>query len=282
MKKYLFFCLLSILFCFSIEIKAAEPLQRIVSLGPAITEELYLLGIEDKLVGCTVYCEVPSQAKTKEKVGTVINVDVEKIAGLRPDLVLATTVTNHSDIKKLKRLKIKVVNFPTAKNFSQICEYFLELGKIVGREKEAMDIIKRATTKVNLIKAKVSNLPKPKVFVQTGAKPLYTAGKSSFIHDYIICAGGINIASNYRSEFDYGNYSREQVIKENPEVILIVTMGIIGEQEKSTWEKFKSLNAVRNNRIYIIDSHRACSPTPLSFAEMLEEIAVLLHPGEIE
>lgn len=253
--------------------------ERIVSLGPAITEELYLLEVQDKLVGCTIYCQTPPQAKLKEKVGTVREVDVEKIASLKPDLLLATTVTNHNDIEKMKRLKIKVVILPTPKNFSQICEHFFELGKIVGREKAAMDIVKRATTKANLIKAKVNRLPKPRVFVQTGARPLYTSNKGSFVHDYIVRAGGINIAASSSGGFDYGIYSREQVIKENPDVILIVTMGIVGEQEKDIWEKFRSINAVSNKRIHIIDSHRACSPTPISFAEMLEEIAVLLHPN---
>lgn len=284
MKKYILLSLFLVTISFSFLARAqdSEIPYRIVSLGPAITEEIYLLGIEDRLVGCTVYCQTPSQAKTKEKVGTVRDVNVEKIVNLRPDLVLTTSVTNHNDIEKLKRLKIKVVSFSTPKNFIEICNQFLELGKIVGKEKEAVDIVKRVTTKVNLIEAKVDNLLKPRVFVQTGAKPLYTANGGSFVHDYIVRAGGVNIAVGSYGGSDYGIYSREQVIKKNPDIILIVTMGIVGEQEKNIWEKFKGLNAVSKSRIYIIDSHRVCSPTPLSFAEMLAEIAALLHPGAIK
>jgi iron complex transport system substrate-binding protein len=196
--------------------------------------------------------------------------------------VLTTLVTSNNDIEKLKRLKIKVVRFSTPKNFLEICNQFLELGKIVGKEKEAIDIIKRATTKVSLIETKVSDLPKVRVFVQTDAKPLYTANGGSFVHDYIVRAGGINIAAGSYGGSDYGIYSREQVVKKDPDVILIVTMGIVGEQEKNIWKKFRSINAVSDNGIYIIDSHRVCSPTPLSFAEMLGEIAALLHPGEIK
>ena len=158
----------------------------------------------------------------------------------------------------------------------------MELGKIVGREKEAGGIMERAKNRVNLIDMRVKGLPKLKVFIQTGARPLYTANKGSFVHDYIIRAGGINIAADSPGGFDYGIYSREQVVKENPDVIIIVTMGIVGEQEKEIWQKFKTINAAKNNRIYIVDSHKACSPTPVSFAEMLEEIALLLHPKSLD
>lgn len=247
-------------------------------MGPAITEEIYLLGVEDSLVGNTIYCQTPSDAKTKEKVGTVRDVNVEKIVSLKPDLVLTTPVASNSDIEKLKELKIKVVNFPTAGNFLEICEQFLELGKIVGEAEKAADIIKRAAAEVSFIEAKVANFPKPKVFAQTGAKPLWTAN-GGFIHDYIVRAGGINIAADSSGGSDYGAYSREQVVGKNPDVILIATMGIVGEQEREVWGKFRGINAVSNNRIYIVDSHKLCSPTPSSFAETLSEIANLLHSG---
>lgn len=252
---------------------------RIISLGPAITEEIYLLGAEDKLIGNTIYCQTPSDAKNKEKVGTIRDVNVEKIVSLRPDLVLTTPVTSMSDIEKLKGLKINVVSFGTAKNFIEVCEQFLELGKIAGKEERAASIIKEAASKVNLIKTRVADFAKPRVFVQVGAKPLYTAN-GGFIHDYVVCAGGINIAFDSSSGSDYSAYSREEVVEKNPDVILIVTMGIVGEQEKDMWKKFSGINAVSNNRIYIVDSHRLCSPTPVSFAEMLSEVAALLHPEE--
>lgn len=270
--------LLVIIFFLPLAADAAPP-QRIISLGPAITEELYLLGVADKLVGCTVYCQVPAEAKSKEKVGRVVDVDVEKIALLRPEIVLATPLLDSEAVKNLERLGIKVVTFPTAKSFSQVCRQFLVLGELVGEEKQARAIVARARSEVESINSKVSALPEPKVFTQTGARPLYTANKDSYLNDYIVRAGGINIAAGSAGGSDYSIYSREEVVKENPDVIFIVTMGIAGEQEKRAWERFTVLNAVRNKRIYIIDSHRACSPTPVSFAQMLAEIAVLLHPG---
>ncbi|MDP2754421.1 MAG: ABC transporter substrate-binding protein [Nitrospirota bacterium] len=249
--------------------------QRIISLGPSITEQLYLLEAQDRLIGCTVYCKRPKEAESKEKVGTVIEVNLEKIVSLKPDLVVATSLTNLKAIEKLRNLGIKLVEFHSSKNFTELCKQFLELGKIVGREKEAEEIVYRAKKAISSIKQKVKELPKPKVLVQVGAKPLWVAPKDSFVNDFIEFAGGINIAGDSET----GLYSREKVLKQNPDVIIIVTMGIVGEEEKKIWQKYKTLNAVINNRIYIVDSYRLCSPTPVSFVETLEKITEILHPS---
>ncbi len=251
--------------------------NRIISLGPTLTEQLYLLNAQNKIIGNTIYCKIPEDAKNKEKVGTIIEQDLEKIFMLKPDLIIASSMTNPKTIKKLKNLKIKVVQFSYAKNFNEICHQFLELGEIVGKKKEAEKIIEEVKGKVDLIKKKTitrnSAKAGQKVFVQIGAKPLFTATKDSFINDFIEFAGGVNIAQN----LNMGLYSREEVLKNNPDVIIIVTMGIVGEQEKEIWERYRTLKAVKNNRIYIIDSYKLCSPTPVSFVDTLEEMVKILH-----
>ena len=93
--------------------------------------------------------------------------------------------------------------------------------------------------------------------------------------DYIEYAGGINIAADAAS----GIYSREEVLKRNPQVIVIVTMGIAGEKEAETWKTFNTIEAVKNNRIYIVDSYTYCSPTPNGFVKGLKELVMLLHPS---
>jgi len=274
--------LLTIVFCAGLLLQGSgfakeDYPQRIISLGPAITEELFLLGAGDRLVGCTVYCQRPEGAKKKEKIGTVIEVNLEKIIALQPDVVLAASLTNPRAIELLKNSGIKVIEFPAARNFSEICSSFLELGRIVGREKEAEEIIKTAGNKVSALTAKLRGLPKPRVFIQVGAKPLVTVTEDSFVNDFIEFSSGINIAKGIM----YPRYSREKVLESNPEVIFIVTMGINGEKERETWQGYRALKAARDNRIYILDSYWLCSPTPVSFVEALETIAGLLHPGTI-
>lgn len=249
---------------------------RIISLSPVITEGLYLLGMEDGIVGVTVYCQRPIQAKDKEKVGSVVEVNVEKIVSLKPDIVFAMSHTNTKDIKKLKDTGIKVITFDIPKTFERLCEIFLELGRIVGQDKKAANIVNSSKMKVSDIRKKTHKLKKQKVFIQIGAKPLFAATNDSFVNDYIEFAGGINIFK----EAESGLISREEVLKRNPDVILIATMGTSGEDEQKTWHKYKMINAVKYNRIYLVDPDRICSPTPVSFADYLAtDIVGKIHPG---
>ena len=247
--------------------------ERIVSLGPAITRQLYLLGVEDKIVGVTTYCNIP-QLENKEKIGTVMEADLEKIVMLKPDLVIATALTNPKTIQKLKNLDIRVIVFDEIKDFSQLCEQFLNLARLVNREQVGQKIIFAVEENMADLQKKIKNLSKPKVIVQIGANPLWVATKSSLIDDFIELAGGINIGPAGEN----GLISREYVLNQNPDVIIIIEMGILAEKEKEIWTKFETINAVVNKRIHIIDSYEVCSPTPLSFVETLEKISRLLYP----
>lgn len=254
---------------------AGEIPGRIISLGPALTESLFLLGAGDQVVGVTTYCRRPPEARQKDKVGTILEINIEEVVIRKPDLVLATNLNQRASIKKLQSLGVRVVEFPLVENFEQLCEQFLRLGKLVGREREAREIIRRAKLQVGEVREAVRDLPRPKVFVQVGAKPLFAATEEYFIHDFIMLAGGKNITG----EAGTGLYSREKVIAADPDIIIITTMGIAGEEERSRWERYKTLKAVRLKRIHIVDPDIYCTPTPLSFAEALAEIAEILHPG---
>ena len=114
-----------------------ETPKRIVSLSPAITEALYVLGLEDSIVGVTIYCQKPPRAQTKEKIGTLMEPDMERIVSLKPDLVLAMSLTSPKEIQKLKNLGLKVVTFQIPQDFNLLCDFFLQLGKVVGKEKDS-------------------------------------------------------------------------------------------------------------------------------------------------
>jgi iron complex transport system substrate-binding protein len=234
--------------------------------------------MEDSIVGVTIYCQKPLRAKEKEKVGAVVEADVEKIISLKPDVVFAMSLTNTKDIKKLRDMGVNVITFDIPKTFERLCEIFLEMGKSIGKEREARYIINASKRKVSDIKKKMSTLPKQKVFIQIGAKPLFAATNEFFVNDYIELAGGINIFKEAGS----GLISREEVLKRNPDVILIATMGISGEDERKTWHKYKMINAIKHNRIHLVDPDSICSPTPVSFAEYLPEIVGILHPGSLK
>ncbi|MCK5162448.1 MAG: ABC transporter substrate-binding protein [Desulfobacula sp.] len=285
--KPLFFaeCLLFIfIFIFILQLpcsmaqKNAVIPQRVISLSPIITETIYLLNAQDLLVANTSYCNVPDEAQFKEKIGSVIQMNVEKIISLRPDLVIASPLSREKQIKILSNQKIKVMRIENPQTFPQMCDITMRIGKVTGRADAAGKIIERAKNEVEAIKLKTAHLPKKKVFIQIGMKPLHSANKDTFINEYINYGGGINIAENEKS----GIYSREKVLKENPDVILIATMGTskkAGEIEKQRWMKFKFLNAAKKNQIYVLDPELILSPTPVTFAKGLKQVLSLIHPN---
>lgn len=255
--------------------KGAKPL-RIVSLSPAITESLYLLGLGESVIGVTTYCNKPGQARTKEKVGTVMQPNLEKILKLRPDLVLAMTLTDPRSIQKMRELGLNVVTFTIADTFSDLCDVFLQIGRTTGRSEEAARLVGTARARVDTIRRRTARLPKPGVLVQIGSKPFFVATKDVFMNDFIEFAGATNVFRDVSS----GSVGREEAVLRDPDVILIVTMGLSARNERLAWKRFPTVKAVRNDRIYVVDSDDVCSPTPVSFARSLGDIAGLFHPRE--
>jgi len=252
--------------------------QRIVSLAPSLTESLYLLGVGDYLKGCTTYCNDPEEAKTVTKVGSLLKFNIELIFTLQPDLVLTMELSDNKALEKLQNLGLHVETFPTPKNFNDLCTSFIRLGKLVDREQTAISIVNRAKDELKVVQNMMTGIQQVKVFWQLGAKPLFSATKNFFSNDYIEMAGGINIAADAKS----GIYSREEVLKQNPDIIIIITMGTMGINEKKTWQTFTTLNAAKNNRIYIVDADLYCSPTPPTFVRALKELIVLFYPQMAE
>jgi len=233
-----------------------------------------LLGADSRLIADTVYCSRPADAKEKTKIGNVTRINIEKIVNLEPDLVIATGLSHPKQLQKLRDLGLRVVRFPNPRSFSMMCREFIRLGELIGERKRATVIVKRAEQGVERIREKTAGLPRKRVFIQIGAKPLFTATKDSFVNDYIEFAGGENIAKQETS----GIYSREKVVKENPEVIVIATMGITGEAESAAWRSHRTISAVANDAIHAVDSYEVCSPTPASFVETLDAFVRILHP----
>ena len=262
--------------------KAAPAPERIISLGQTITERIYLLEADKNLIADTVYCVEPEDAKYKEKVGTLLQANLEKIVALKPDLVIASNLARPKQLRKLKNLGIRVVQLSYPKNFSEMCRQFLDLGVLLGKEEKAEEIIDNTKKEVAAIRLRTGSLPKKRVFIQLGIKPLHAVTRESFLNDYIEFAGGENIALNEGR----GAYSREKVLKGNPEVIIISTMGSskgeTGKNEKESWMKYGSIAAVKSRNVYIVNPDKICSPTPITFVEALREIAEMIHPGSID
>ena len=275
----IFSVILSVLLFFPMTSGAEqEGCRRVISLSPIITETIYMLGAQDNLLANTQYCNVPPEAADKEKIGSVTQINVEKIISLTPDLVITSALTREKQIRILRNQGVRMMEIQNPKTFDQMCNITLEIGKVLGKNDEAREIVRRAREEVGHIRTRVAALIPRRVFVQIGLKPLHTVNKDLFINEYVVLSNAVNIAENAAT----GVYSREKVIRENPDVILIATMGSSkksGGFEKVRWQGFPSLTAVANDDIHVLDPEVICSPTPLSFARGLAEVSALIHPG---
>ncbi|MEX0983183.1 MAG: helical backbone metal receptor [Bacteroidales bacterium] len=250
----------------------AQQYTRVVSLAPSITKNIYYLNAQESLVGCTSYCTI-AKNDNKTVVASPVTVNIEKIVGVKPDLVIASTITNPEYIEMLRKFNIRVEVFTTPKSFEGICKQFVDMGKLLGKEENANQIVSSIKQEIDAMKSSGLNAPAKKIFIQIGADPLYAVIPNTFMNDYIVFANATNVAEGLNK----GTVSRETIITQNPDYIFIVTMGIIGEEEKKVWESFKDLNAIKNNKIFIIDSDLACTPTPQTFLKTMKIISNYLN-----
>ncbi|KUK32589.1 MAG: Vitamin B12 ABC transport system substrate-binding protein BtuF [Thermoanaerobacterales bacterium 50_218] len=254
-----------------------EP-QRIVSLTPSNTEILFALGLEDRLVGVTTYCDYPPEAKQKPKVGD-LNPSVEKIVELDPDLVVAKKTLNADTIAALRKLGIPVLCVEP-ESIEGVFRAIRLIARVTGTEKTGEALIREIRKQLDFVKEKLATLApeeRVKVFIEVGNEPLYTAGKNTYVDELVTLAGGINVAADVEG---YQMYSSESVVEKNPDVILALDSYYVDVQsdisKRPGWEKIK---AVQEGRIICPkDPDLLNRPGPRA-GQAVEEVARSLYPG---
>jgi iron complex transport system substrate-binding protein len=210
-------------------------------------------------------------------VGSYISLDFERITSLKPDLIIATGAGNTRDmVDRLEKLGFKTYTiFP--KNFDDILQSIGHIGQVVNRDTKAKVIIEGMRKRKQRVVELTQGLSRPKVFVQIGDAPMVTVGKGSFADDLIRIAGGENIAGKEKEL--YPRFGMEEILKRSPEVIVISSMNPKGDYQKilHEWTRWKTLPAVKNGRIHLVDSDLLDRPSP-RIIDGLEEIARVLHP----
>ena len=247
--------------------------ERIVSLAPSNTEILFALGLGDKVVGVTTWCEYPPEAKTREKIGSYASVDMERVVNLKPDLTLADPYQMEV-VGKLESLDLTVIVLD-AKDIEEILRNILLVGKVTGQEDDASKLVAEMEQRMEVIAGKTSTLAEDqKPTVLYIYEPFWIAGFETFADDLIKRAGGINIASDVER---CAQVSLEFITGRNPDVI-ICSAGYAPTYEVVVNEPaFQQVNAVKNSRVYSIDYHIAETPGP-RIVDALEQIAKFIHP----
>ncbi|MFC1916636.1 ABC transporter substrate-binding protein [Chloroflexota bacterium] len=257
--------------------------EKIISLAPSITEIVYALGLEDKLVGVTQYCNYPEAAKDKPKIGGYSSVDLEKVVEIQPDLILATRTHRAEVIPELERLGLTVLDlYPTT--IDEVMEAITLVGKCTGKENEASQLVTEIGKRIKAVTDKTDNLPesqRPRVFYVLWHDPLKTVGSDNRIHELIELAGGTNIAQDLSGISV--TISLEAVIAANPEVIVASSGSGIGMgadlplQLALTEPRLKGVAARINKQVYGMDNDLINRAGP-RIADTLELLAKMIHP----
>lgn len=251
-----------------------EP-QRIVSLAPSHTEILFAIGLSERIVGVSNFCDYPEEAKNKEKIGDSFNVNVEKIIELSPDLVIQYGQGKEEVNKRLQEAGIKVLSYEP-ESIDDVINLIDELGKITNSGRAAKMTIVDMMTKRDFVLSRVAGKEKVKVFYEVWDQPLMAAGPGSFIDELINLAGGENIAKDAQGK--YPQFDLEQLIERNPDVYLTAK-----DREDKTVDSIKArdgyenIDAIKNDRVYILDPNIISRPGP-RIVDGLELIARKIHP----
>ncbi|MBM4444944.1 MAG: ABC transporter substrate-binding protein [Chloroflexi bacterium] len=256
--------------------------ESIVSLGPSITEILFALGLAERVVGVTDYCDYPAEAQTIAKVGAPFpGFSAETILDLEPDLVLSLAGTV---VRQLENAGVKVVVL----NPTDIHDIYRDIelvGQLTGTEKEAAALVDSMKERVAAVVARTgAAAAKPTVFYEVDAswnenKP-WTAGYGTFQDSLINLAGGTSIAAGRSGWYEM---SAEEILEADPEIIILedYQFGVTPEAvaARSAWGE---LAAVTSGRVYAVeDPNLTCRPGP-RIVDGLEMLARMIHPELFE
>jgi iron complex transport system substrate-binding protein len=262
----------------------AQP-KRIVSTAPGLTEILFALGLEQKIVGVSEYCRYPEAALRKPKVGSFLQPNLETIAALKPDVVLI--LKNPVRLKqRLEALGLKVVEVDL-ETMPGILEVIGQIGQLTGQTKQATSLRSSLEARLNAVRSKMKQ--RRRVAFLVGRTPqrlegMIAVGPNSYLEEILKAAGGDNVFAD--SPTMYPKISIEQLLARDPDFILemgdSVHEGIAEtkyrENVLAVWAKLSGLRAVREKRVVPLNDSIYVVPGP-RFADAAEKLFEILNGG---
>lgn len=239
--------------------------HRIISLVPSVTQSIYHLRAQERLVGCTSYC-TDGVEDGKPVVASVVKMNVEKVISLKPDLIIVSEMMNPKDMEALTKFGIRTVTLPSPTALEEIYNQYLLLAGYLGATDRARVEIAETRRAVQEIRGKrMIRSFRPKVFFQIGIDPIFAVMGGNFVDNYISILAADNVARDLKQ----GTVGREYVISKDPDYIFVGAQGAEGEAEVEAWLRHTTLRAAKTKRVYLIDPEIACQPTPATFLQTL-------------
>jgi iron complex transport system substrate-binding protein len=258
------------------EVALAAPPARIVSLVPSVTEILYALGADARVVGVTDFCDYPPAARRKPSVGGMINPNLEAVVALRPDVVIATTEGNREEtFAQLERFGIPTY-LVVAHRVRDVTDLIARLGALTGRVDAAGPLLARIERRVAAVTSAVAPRPRLRVLYVLWPEPLIVPGRQALVTELIGLAGGESVTAGAADA--YPRLSLEAAVAKAPEVIILANHGgQTGPIDEEKWRRLTSLRAVRSGRLQRVDGNLLHRYGP-RVADGLAELARAIHP----
>jgi len=258
-------------------VKLPAQVRRIVSLAPSLTETVYALGLQDRLVGDTDYCDYPPDAVKKHKVGGAINPNMEEIAALKPDVVLVVKSLNRLEtVRALEQLGIPVYS-ADPHTVIRVIESMKRLSDVLGAGSAGAALEQKLRDRLAAVQAKLKNIAPNRVFFVVWTEPLQSVGQNTFIADLLKYCGATSVVE---SQQDWPKYSMEQAVRLQPEYLIFASShsaNVKNDVEalavKPGWS---ALEAIQKRKIAIV-SDAINRPGP-RIVDAVEELARQIHP----
>ncbi len=247
---------------------------RVVSAAPSVTETIFALGMDDILIGRTDYCDYPAEAQDVPSIGSLREPDIEAIAELDPDIVIASTHFTKESLDKLTTLSIPVVVLADQDSFEGAYRTIEDIARLIGAEIEGERIITDMRTTVDYVKDAVKGKDRPSVYYVIGFGEYgdFTAGGDTFISQIIAMAGGNNIASGIQG----WSFSLEQIVDSDPDILVCSKFWNAKSSIMDT-NGYRDLRAVQTENLFEIDNNMLDRQGP-RLAEGLKALAEIIHP----
>jgi iron complex transport system substrate-binding protein len=261
------------------EVVLPGPPARIVSLVPSVTEIVFSLGAQDRLVGRKDFCDYPQAVRTKPSVGGMVNPNLETLVALKPDLVIGTDEGNREEtFRQLERLRIPTYLIH-ANRIAETVDLIARVGELTGHQADAPRLTGEMLRRVEAVRRAVAPFPRPRVLYVLWPDPLIVPGRASMLTELIEIAGGVSITAGDGDA--YPRLSLEAAVTRAPEVIILADhstgASTAGRAAPEKWQRLVSVPAIRAGRLHSADLsilHRYGPRVP----EGLETLARMIHP----
>ncbi len=227
-----------------------RPAQRIVSLAPHLTENLFAIGAGDQVVGAVSFSDYPDAAQEVPRVGGYSRIDLERVLALEPDLVVAWRSGNDpAQVDRLRQLGIPVYT-SEPRTFAAISDTLIQLGTLSGNMEAAGRVAAQLRDGVATLRERYAEATPVRVFYQVWEAPLMTVSDAHLIAQAIALCGGENVFANLDSLIP--RVDRESVLSADPEVIVAGGMGEDRRDWLEAWKQWPKLTAVREEQLVFI------------------------------